>query len=232
MQISDDVFSLFPDYCRGVVFVTGLENPLAPEALTRELRMEEEQVREKYAGMDLNDIPKLAAWRDAFRKTGIKPTKYRPSIDGLARRVIQGNPLPAINSLVDIGNLFSLRFMVPVGGHATDVLEDGMALRLADGSETFTAFGSDVVEHPEKGEIIFVDGNTVMTRRWVWRQAGHTLVQANTKAVEINVDGLPPVSHNEVEQICSLLSDTVVKYCGGRAFYEVLTSNRTSMKLG
>ncbi len=55
-----------------------------------------------------------------FSPLGIKPSEFRSSIEAMARRVLRGNELPAINALVDIGNLISLRYIIPAGGHALD----------------------------------------------------------------------------------------------------------------
>lgn len=230
-QISNAIFDLFPDYCRGVVVACGVNNQGEPDELSELLRLEEKHIEERFGDRDLNEVERLASWRDAFRQVGIKPTKHRPSIDGLVRRAVQAKQLPLINPLVDIGNIFSLRHILPVGGHAIDILSEGMELRLATGDERFTPFESGQPEQPEKGEIIFVDGQEVMTRRWVWRQGIHSLIQPSSTAVEINIDGLPPVKIEEVEQICQSVSALIKKYCGGETFYQILTVNNPSMRL-
>ena len=81
--------------------------------------------------------PRLASWREAFRQLGYKPGDFRPSIEALLRRVLRGQELPSINALVDIGNIVSLRHLLPVGGHAIDVLTRDIALRPASGAEEF-----------------------------------------------------------------------------------------------
>ena len=98
-------------------------------------------------------------------------------------------------------------------------------LRPANGEEEFVPFGSDKVEHPKPGEIVFVEGKTVLTRRWSWRQANHTLTLPTTTAIEFNVDGLPPVPESEVRNICQETIDMVVRFCGGRARFEISREN-------
>ena len=112
----------------------------------------------------------------------------------MARRALRGDELPAINALVDIGNIISLRHLIPAGGHAIDVLKGDIELRFATGDEEFVPFGTNDLEHPLPGEVIFVEGSIVLTRRWTWRQANHTLTLPETQAIEFNVDGLPPVT--------------------------------------
>jgi hypothetical protein len=140
------------------------------------------------------ETPRLKSWREAYRSFGAKPSEFRSSIEALVRRVLRGDPLPSINALVDIGNVVSLRYLVPAGGHAIDVLTGDITLRPATGREEFTPFGSDKMEHPLPGEVIFAEGNVVLTRRWTWRQANHTLTQLETRAIEFNVPSPLPRS--------------------------------------
>jgi DNA/RNA-binding domain of Phe-tRNA-synthetase-like protein len=121
--------------------------------------------------------------------------------------------------------------MVPAGGHGTDVLTEDMALRLATGDEEFVPFGSDKVEHPLPGEIILVEGNTVLTRRWTWRQANHTLLLPTTTDLEFNVDGLPPVEIEEIEQACAEIAELVERFCGGSFRIEVITKDNPKIRL-
>jgi DNA/RNA-binding domain of Phe-tRNA-synthetase-like protein len=120
---------------------------------------------------------------------------------------------------------------VPVGGHSIDELTQDISLRYASGEEEFVPFGSDQVEHPLPGEVVFVEGNTVLTRRWTWRQANHTLTLPETRSIEINIDRLPPVGLEELHSIASQLMGLVSEFCGGRSRYEILSARSPMMKL-
>lgn len=229
--ISDDVFSQFPGYVRGVVVAHDLKNGPSPDQLVALMRTEEEEVRAKLTVENVAEHPRISSWRDAYRTLGAKPTKYRPSIEALVRRVLKNDPLPSINSLVDIGNVVSLRYLTPAGGHAIDVLTGDIELRRAKGDEEFTPLDSEEIEHPLPGEIIFVEGNIVLTRRWTWRQGKHTLVLPETTAVEFNVDGLSVIPIQEIDQACQEIMSLIQQFCGGQARYEILSSSRPSMTL-
>lgn len=231
MRIAEEIFDLFPHYNRGVVLAWGVQNRETSPELARLLFEEAQRIRDAFAGQDLNGIENLASWRDAFRQIGLKPTKHRPSIDALVRRIMQGAELPLINTLADIGNLFSLRYLAPVGGHDIDVLIDGMDLRPAIGNETFSPFGTEEIENPDPGEIIFTDGNRVMTRRWVWRQARHSILQTTTQAMEYNIDGLPPANEDLVRQIGDEISAMVRETCGGETTFQLLNASNPELLL-
>jgi DNA/RNA-binding domain of Phe-tRNA-synthetase-like protein len=238
--IAGDVFARFPDYRRGVVIAYDVHNGDSPAELVGILRNEETAAREKLNVDTLTAEPLLASWREAFRQLGYKPGDFRPSIEALLRRVLrgprvgdlQGHAVPSINALVDIGNIVSLRHLLPVGGHAVDVLTGDIALRPASGSENFVPLGSQETEHPAPGEFIFVEGDQVLTRRWIWRQANHTLTLAETTAVEINIDGLPPVTGPDVEAAARDVMALVARFCGGTIRFEVLSRDNPMITLG
>jgi DNA/RNA-binding domain of Phe-tRNA-synthetase-like protein len=223
-RVATEVFAKYPGYVRGILLAYGLANGASPEELVSELRAAEEGLRQRLALAGLAEHPRIRSWREAFRAFGAKPGDFRSSIEAMTRRALRGDPLPSINALVDIGNIMSLRYLVPAGAHAIDEVTEDLALRPADGTEDFVALGSEVVEHPEPGEIIFAEGNTVLTRRWTWRQGHATLTRLDSTAVEYNVDGLPPVTAAEVLDICQAISGLVQHYCGGRSRIELLSA--------
>jgi DNA/RNA-binding domain of Phe-tRNA-synthetase-like protein len=229
--IASEIFARFPSYLRGCVVATTLKNGTSPEELTLLLRSAEETVRKRLTLEQVTSEPCLNSWREAFRVVGMKPADYRPSVEGLVRRVLHGQELPSINTLVDIGNIISLRYLLPVGGHAIDELNEDMNLRMASGEEEFIPFGSDQTEHPEKGEIILAAGNTVLTRRWIWRQANFTLTLPETKAMVFNLDAMPPIGEAELENIANEMMALIQQYCGGKLVYSVLKKDQPAIPL-
>jgi DNA/RNA-binding domain of Phe-tRNA-synthetase-like protein len=230
-SIASEVFEKFPDYIRGVVLALGVTNGESSPELVQLLRDEEKSLQQRLKVEEITLNPKVSSWREAFRELGIKPSDYRSSIEAMSRRVLRGNELPSINALVDIGNIISLRHLVPTGGHALDHIQDNIALKPATGKEEFIPFGSQEMEHPDPGEFIFAEGNTVLTRRWSWRQANHSLTLPATRIIEFNVDGLPPVSKQEVELVSQEIMDMVQRFCGGRLSCQTITRDNPVIKL-
>jgi DNA/RNA-binding domain of Phe-tRNA-synthetase-like protein len=230
-SISKDIFTKFPGYCRGVVIARDITNGKSKEELVSALRGAEASLGERLSAETLTSHPQIESWREAYRSAGIKPSEFRPSVEALARRVLKKDPLPLISTLVDLGTLMSIQYLLPIGAHALDFVTQDIELRLATGEEIFEPFGLDLFEHPNPGEIVFVEGNTVLTRRWTWRQAKHTLVVPETKYVEINVDGLSPVTEAQVDEICWEVAHQVQKYCGGMARVEILSEKNPRINL-
>ncbi len=230
-SIAPEIFESFPHYSCGVVFVDNVSNFDPVGAAIARLRVEEGAFRSRLEGQDLATSPNIASWRNAYRAFGTKPSEYRSAIEAIGRRVMRGDSLPSINPLVDIGNAFSLRHVVPIGAHSIDGLGDEIVLRLSSGSEVFTPLGSDQYEHPFPGEVILADGETVLTRRWTWRQGAHSMVEHDTRTAIYNVDGLPPVSTATVQDICSELVTAIWDYCHCRGQCHLLNSCNLSIRL-
>lgn len=232
LTIADDVFARFPGYVRGVVLAHGVTNGPSPAELVALLRAAEDEVRRTVDPAIIAEHPRIRAWREAFRTFGAKPSEYRSSIEAMVRRVTRGDPLPSLTALVDLGNVVSLRHLLPAGAHAIDRLAADIWLRPAQGGETFIALDGEATEQPVPGEIIFAEGEQVLTRRWVWRQGIATLIQPDTTAVEVNVDGMPPVTVAEVEETCREVAALVERFCGGRTRWEILSAQHPGMSLG
>ncbi|MBR7827803.1 hypothetical protein KDK95_15900 [Actinospica sp. MGRD01-02] len=229
--VSDEVFERFPGYRRGVVIARGLRNgPAAPELLA-ELRAEEERLHKELDAATIAQHPRIEPWRDAFRAFGSKPSDFRPSVEALARRAARGDQLPSVSSLVDLGTLACLHNLMPIGAHSLDEVTGDIELRIASGREHFTAFGSTESETPRPGEVILAEGDTVLTRRWAWRQANHTLVVDATRVAVINVDALSAVPDDDLAGAMAQVLDLLRRFCGGTAESTVLTSSDPSVRI-
>jgi DNA/RNA-binding domain of Phe-tRNA-synthetase-like protein len=98
----------------------------------------------------------IVAVRTMYKRVGIDPTKRRPSSEALLRRVRKGEPLPRINSMVDVCNWCSLEFQLPYGLYDADRIERDVVLRLGRTGESYPGIRKDDV-HVE-GRITLADG--------------------------------------------------------------------------
>jgi DNA/RNA-binding domain of Phe-tRNA-synthetase-like protein len=217
-QIEPALLQKYPGYVRGLVIVRraiNIESPI--DEVQRLLLGAQKAVRQRTDLEPPAAQPRIAAWREAYRAFGAKPSEYPSSIEALVKRVRRGDEVPYINTLAALCNSVSLRQLVPVGGHAIDMMPPDGELRLgfARGDEDFVPFGGGPLEHPVPGEVIFTyNTSTVLCRRWTWRQGEFSKLQRTTTAVVINVDGLPPVTRADVESICGDLATLASLYCG------------------
>lgn len=84
--------------------------------------------------------------RALYRRFGIDPTRVRPSSEALLRRLKKGEPLPRVNSLVDVANALSVQLQVPVGLYDLGkVRGDELVVRLGAEGESYTGIGKERV---------------------------------------------------------------------------------------
>jgi DNA/RNA-binding domain of Phe-tRNA-synthetase-like protein len=228
-NVAKEIFNQFPGYTRGVVIARDVSNGDSPDELLQMLRDSERSVRAELGGPNIAEHLNIAAWREAYRCFGARPSAFRSSVEAMARRVVRGDELPSVNRLVDIGNVISLRHLVSAGCHAIDVAIGDFELRPAAGEEQFVPLGGSEPENPLPGEIVLVEGDVVLTRRWTWRQGTHTLTGHGSTAVELNIDGLPPVTPDEIAEACGEAEELIVRFCGGRTKVQFLTKDNPSI---
>jgi DNA/RNA-binding domain of Phe-tRNA-synthetase-like protein len=180
----------FPRIVGGVIHAVGLANGPSPADLVEEFTGEQAAVLARIGTTPLSELPSLAAWRRAFRAFGVDPTAYRSAAEALLRRLTKQGSIPSINALVDIGNLVSIRYALPVAVFDQRAMTGGTTVRFATGSETFTDLGSGERESPEAGEVIFADEvGLVSARRWCWRQSAESASGPATAEVLVTVEG-------------------------------------------
>ncbi len=226
-RIDPAIFALCPGYRRGLLLAHELRNGASPPALVETLRSQEASLRAEVKGNPA-EHPRIAAWREAYRRFGARPSEFRASVEALARRVLRGDALPSINALVDIGNLVSLRYLMPVGAHPIPAGGEALCLRIAASTDRFAPPDGGNEEAPDANEVVFAQGSTVLTRRWTWRQSARTLTLPETPAVFFNLDALAVVPGEVLAAAARDLERLVQQHCGGRSEAAVLTEREPS----
>jgi DNA/RNA-binding domain of Phe-tRNA-synthetase-like protein len=188
------VFALRPDYCALLVAVDGIVPGPSDQGSDALLQAAEGAAREALGGGPADQLPHVAAWREAYRAFGAKPKRTRNSLEALLRRAASG--LPRVNRLTDLYNAVSVLHQIPVGGEDLTRYTGAARLKRAAGDEPFdtTADGVAVIEYPDPGEVVWCDDAGVTCRRWNWRQARRTQLRDGTTTALFILDALDPVT--------------------------------------
>lgn len=216
----------FPAVVGGIVHARGVRNGPAPPALAEAFRAEQGRTLERIGATPLAELPSLTAWRRAFSAFGVEPTRYRSAAESLLRRLTKQGELPSVSLLVDLGNLVSIRYGLPVAVCDQRDVSGGTTVRFADGSELFTDLGTDQVVSPEQGEVIFVDdAGLVSARRWCWRQSAQSATKEDTAEILVTIEGLHEDAREDVEAAVSDLASLLAEHAGAAsATHAVLTA--------
>ena len=201
------VFDLRPDYRAVLLTADGLRGGPSEEVSERILTDAEATAHRLLDGQPPEQLPHLAAWREAYRAFGAKPQRTRPSVEALLR-CLQPDGLPRIDRITDVYNAVSVAHLLPIGGEDRAAYAGSPRLHRAVGSEPFdtTAGGEAVVEHPDAGEVVWADDDGVTCRRWNWRQCTRTRITTGTSSAVFILDALDPLSDDAVHAAADALS--------------------------
>ena len=108
-----------------------------------------------HAGQAPSSIEGLAPARHLYRALGIDPTSTRPSSEALLRRILQGKPFPSVNSAVDVCNLCSTSFLLPIGLYDAAKILGTATLRRGEPGESYQGIRKDTVN--VAGRPVLVD---------------------------------------------------------------------------
>ncbi len=219
-----EVLERFPNVVGGVIHADGVRNRPAPAELSAAFHAEQASVRERIGETPLSELPTLAAWRGVFRGFGVNPTKYRSAAEALLRRLTKEGELPSVNALVDLANLVSIRYALPVAVFDQRDVSGGTTVRLAHGGEAWADLGSSQTAHPEPGEVIFSDDDErVSARRWCWRQSKASAAREDTAEVLITIEGHHDAAPDDIDRAVRDLEALLGSYAAPSTVYaEVL----------
>jgi DNA/RNA-binding domain of Phe-tRNA-synthetase-like protein len=164
------------------------------------------------SGVRVHPPAEVTAVRTMYKRVGLDPTKTRPSSEALLRRVRKGDPLPRINSMVDVCNWCSLEFQLPYGLYDAARIEGDAELRIGRPGESYPGIRKDDVH--VGGRIALADrvgpfGNPTS-------DSARTMVTTATTSALLVVFAPREVDARRLEQVLDSTSSRMQEYTGCR----------------
>jgi DNA/RNA-binding domain of Phe-tRNA-synthetase-like protein len=142
LRIAPDVAPLLR---LGIVQATPVSVRPAGSDLEGEMEALGKTLAARHAGQAPGEVEGLRPARSLYRAFGVDPTQTRPSSEALFRRAVGGKPLPRVNNAVDVCNLCSLSFLLPIGMYDLGKIEGDVTLRRGGDSESYHGIRKDEV---------------------------------------------------------------------------------------
>jgi len=127
----------------GVLEMDGLRVTPSSDELRGMLNELANEFAVKYKDAVLGEIDTVRKIRTIFHRSGLDPTRYRPSSESLLRRAVKGKGLYFINSVVDLINYFSLKLLSPMGLYDAAQLRAPIEWRIGREGESYEGIGRD-----------------------------------------------------------------------------------------
>jgi DNA/RNA-binding domain of Phe-tRNA-synthetase-like protein len=215
-QYDSSIVTRFPLLAGGFIIGHRLKNGPSTPAFVDLYMREQSAVNQKIGATLLSELPTLAGWRTAFRAFGVDPTGYRSAAEALLRRLTKKGDIPSINSLVDLCNLVSIRYGIPVAAIDTRFVSLPITVRFARGDEMFVNLNQAEGDHPAAGEVIFTDEkDVVIARRWCWRQSEESAAREETTDVLITIEAQSEGGKDLVKAAADDLQSLLAAHVGG-----------------
>ncbi len=104
------------------------------------------EYRARYTTDSIKDISAIQSVRQAYKRCGKDPSRYRPSSEALCRRLLKGQDLYRVNTLVDLINVVSIDCGHSVGGFdAGKIVGDTLTLGIGEEGEPYEGIGRGVL---------------------------------------------------------------------------------------
>lgn len=209
---------LSPLVTLGVLVIEDVRVESASADLDDEIRCECQTMRERFGSSKSGDLPQTADARRLYKTLGIDPTKTRPSSEALLRRVLKGDELYRLNTLVDAMNLASLRSQLSFGLYDLAHISPPVVLRRGAAGECYEGIrkGPVHVEHrPVLADAAGPFGNPTS-------DSARTMITASTHDTLVTVYAPRDLAATRVERVLDDTAALICRVCGGRVTQKML----------
>ena len=197
----------------GVVTLEGVTVKSSDPALVAEVEAYGRELRTRHAGLSSGDVPGTEDARTLYKAVGLDPTKTRPANEALLRRVLKGEALYVINTLVDALNLVSLKAQLPFSIYDAAHVEPPVTLRKGAPGESYEGIRKAPIN--AEGKPVLVDargpfGNPTS-------DSARTCVTLETAVALVVAYAPARATDTSLNGILDLTVATLTRYAGGRA---------------
>jgi DNA/RNA-binding domain of Phe-tRNA-synthetase-like protein len=196
----------------GWALLEGVTVRAESEELLAEIESYGREMRERFGGGPSGDEPGAADARDLYKSLGLDPTKTRPSNEALLRRVLKGEALYRVNTLVDALNLASLRQQLPFGLYDAARLAPPVVLRRGGPDEGYEGIRKARVNVEGRPVLVDADGpfgnpTSDSARAMITLETTRALVVAYAPAAFTSA---------RLQRVIDETAALLTRHCGGR----------------
>jgi DNA/RNA-binding domain of Phe-tRNA-synthetase-like protein len=195
----------------GALVLEGVAVRAADDALAADVDAYGRELRSRYGDGRSGDVPGAQDARTLYKALGLDPTKTRPSNEALLRRVLKGEALYRINTLVDAMNLCSLRAQLPFGLYDLGRISPPVLLRRGAAGEAYEGIRKGPV-HVE-GRPVLSDAQGAFGNPT--SDSARTLITEATTSALVVVYAPAAYPRPRLTQVLEDSSGALRGYCGG-----------------
>lgn len=213
IQLDTSVQTRIPGVCFGFATFSGVCVQAHDERLWQQIVALGQQKREAFVLAKLSEQPAIAAVRTMQKSFGFDPTRYRPSSEALLRRILKGQELYQINTAVDVNNLCSLDFGLPMCIYDLQHVRGTVRIQIAEPDTAYPGIGRQQFQVENK--VIFADDQGVMGT--TVSDSERTKVTTETTQMLLAIYAPAGSDPATIQQYAALAAQRITTFNGGQA---------------
>lgn len=168
----------------------------------------------------------IAPWSVAQQEFGKDANHYQTSVEHLLKDVLRGKNLLAKNTLTNLVQFVSLKYIVPVAVDDCAAIKGNLHFTIASGRKK-----TGILHHLKSGELYYSDDENVLgTKLDFWKNPKTVPTPKTTKAL-IHLEILPPITRDMQKEIVSELKSLVEDFCSAKVKVFVLNKKKRKIKI-
>ena len=144
ITIEDSLHRLFPQLTLGSVQALVKVKP-SNEAHKNDMLQICKTLADVITSESIRRMPVVEITKNAYRKMGKDPNRYRPSAESLLRRVASGKGLYFVNNVVDVLNMVSIQTGFSICGYDAETIEGNISFGIGLKDELYEGIGRGVL---------------------------------------------------------------------------------------
>ncbi len=213
LQLDDTLKSRIAGVTFGMVTIHAVTVRKGDQRLWKQVETLSQRLAREFALDRLSENEQIAAVRGMQKSFGFDPTRYRPSSESLLRRILKGQGLYQINTAVDVNNLCSLEFLLPVCSYDLRNVQGQVRVRIGKAGEEYPGIGRQVFQAENKviiADDIGIMGTTVS-------DSERTKVSIQTTDILLAIYAPAAMDQYLIEGYAALAGQRMVEFNGGQA---------------
>jgi len=212
LQLDETLKARIAGVTFGMVTIHGVTVRESDERLWKQIELLSQHKTREFSLDRLSENEQIAAVRALQKSFGFDPTRYRPSSEGLLRRVLKGQGLYQINTAVDVNNLCSLEFLLPMCSYDLRNVKGQVRVRIGKAGEEYPGIGRQVFQAENK--VIIADESGIMGS--TVSDSERTKVTTETIDILLAIYAPATIDPRIIERYAALAGQRMVEFNGGQ----------------
>src|SRR5947199_1999976 len=213
LQLDEKLKTRIAGVTFGMVTIHGVTVRERDARLWKQVEILSQRLGRDFSLDRLSENEQIAAVRGLQKSFGFDPTRYRPSSESLLRRLLKGEGLYQINTAVDVNNLCSLEFLLPMCSYDLRNVEGQVRVRIGKVGEEYQGIGRQVFQAENK--VIIADDRGIMGS--TVSDSERTKVSTETTDILLAIYAPATMNPRAIEHYATLAGQKMVEFNGGQA---------------